>query len=452
MKRSIVLLILLCAWGTETEGQELRPDRGQVRPLVFYEAVNLIPFDSSLSRIDIQYRIDLGFFVPVKDPDAESAAAYRRTGEILVELLDSTGMTRARELHQVEQRDNASEHPPEESHWYQGAFSFEVPPGDYSLLFDVDDKESNRQFTDKSRSVHAARFGSGEPVSSTPMFLTDTLHAVSEQRLILQNFGGDIRFGSPGSVLLEIPAPDPPVERVEVEYAIRPAQEEEGDGDPLFTGTLADVPLRSGYALRHSENSAALSYDMKEDRTRTSAWLVVPLPTHRLPLRMFTLSLEIRLNDEPIRVRKPLRTVWPEMPQSLKDVNFALEALRYITTGDELDSLMSGDFTTRRNNLERFWARKDQTPETAYNEVMTQYYRRVDHAIRSFGTIRQPNGLRSDRGRVYILYGPPTSTRRSLDPETGFQEIWVYQRLGKKFTFADPRKSGDYELLSTSEL
>ncbi len=450
MKRSIVFLILMCVGGADAEGQGRRPRGEPTDPCVLFEAVNLVPFDSSLSRIEIQYRIALDFFVPVKNSDPEAPAAYQRTGEILAELLDSTGTTKGRELHQVDRGDHASEHPPEERHWYQGAFTFEVPPGNYSLLFEVGDKESTRRFTDKSRRVHAARFRGGEPVSSTPVFLKDTLHSVSERGLTLQNFGGNLRFGSPGSVLLEIPAPDTPVDRVEVDYSISVERDEERDSDPLFSGTLADVPLRSGYAFHHREDPETLTYDMMEDGSRSSAWLVVSFPAHKLPLRRFTLSLEIRLGDEIIRSSKPFRTIWPEMPQSLRDVTFALEALRYITTEDELDSLTSGDFITRRNNLEGFWKPKDRTPETAYNEVMTQYYRRVDHAIRTFGTIRRPDGFRTDRGRIYVLYGPPTTTRRNLNPEEGFQEIWAYERLGKTFTFADPTKSGDYELVSTS--
>jgi hypothetical protein len=83
---------------------------------------------------------------------------------------------------------------------------------------------------------------------------------------------------------------------------------------------------------------------------------------------------------------------------------------------------------------------------------MTEYYRRVDHAVRTFGTLRQPDGFRSDRGKVYILYGPPTKTDRMLDPDAGFREVWIYERLNKKFTFADENKSGNYVLVNTSTL
>jgi hypothetical protein len=70
----------------------------------------------------------------------------------------------------------------------------------------------------------------------------------------------------------------------------------------------------------------------------------------------------------------------------------------------------------------------------------------VDFAARNFGTLRQPDGFHSDRGKVYILFGPPTTTDRSLDPSTGFQEIWTYSKLNRRFTFVDPNKTGNYVL------
>ena len=134
---------------------------------------------------------------------------------------------------------------------------------------------------------------------------------------------------------------------------------------------------------------------------------------------------------------------------SLRDVDYAIEALHYIASDAQMDSLKRGNEEDRRNQLEEFWRRRDRTPRTAFNEVMTEYYRRVDYAVKEFGTLRQPDGFKSDRGRIYILYGPPTNTERVLDPATGFKETWTYDRLNKKFAFVDRDKSGNYVLVAT---
>lgn len=137
---------------------------------------------------------------------------------------------------------------------------------------------------------------------------------------------------------------------------------------------------------------------------------------------------------------------------SLRDIDFALDALKYITRDSELDSLRSGPREVRLKHLEEYWKTKDRTPNTAYNEVMEEYYRRVDYAMRTFGSLRGTDGFKTDRGRIYILYGPPSKTERALDPAAGYQEIWVYEKQGKKFVFVDQTKSGNYTLVSTQNL
>ena len=140
------------------------------------------------------------------------------------------------------------------------------------------------------------------------------------------------------------------------------------------------------------------------------------------------------------------------MPLSLRDVDYALDALKIITREEQLDSMKRGDFETRRNTLEAFWKEKDKTPETAYNEVMAEFYPRVDHARKTFGTLREPDGFKSDRGRIFVLYGQPTKVDRTLDSSAGFSESWSYQKLNKKFVFLDKTKSGAYVLVSTQSL
>jgi GWxTD domain-containing protein len=146
------------------------------------------------------------------------------------------------------------------------------------------------------------------------------------------------------------------------------------------------------------------------------------------------------------------QTVWPDMPLSLRDVEFALDALRYITTEQQLDSLKDGSFETQRDNLEKFWAQRNPDKQSAINPVMTQYYRRVDYAVKNFGTLRDPDGSKTDRGRIYILHGAPARVQRSLDPDRGFKEVWTYTNPEREFVFVDESKSGNYTLVTRKTL
>jgi GWxTD domain-containing protein len=187
-------------------------------------------------------------------------------------------------------------------------------------------------------------------------------------------------------------------------------------------------------------------YLVSKDPASLFTGVLVPLPAEQLRLRMFTLDFTVTAGSRQEHRSIQFRTVWPDMPFSLRDVDLALEALRFIVTPETLDSLREGSFGERRDHLETFWRLRDKTPGTVENELMAEYYRRVDHAMRTFGTLRVPDGSRTDRGKIYILYGPPTSMDRSLDPVAGFQETWTYGKLGKKFVFVDQSKSGNYVL------
>jgi GWxTD domain-containing protein len=59
----------------------------------------------------------------------------------------------------------------------------------------------------------------------------------------------------------------------------------------------------------------------------------------------------------------------------------------------------------RQHFVEQFWARRDPTPGTAENEFKEEHYRRIAYANGHF----QENlpGWKTDRGRIYIRYGPP---------------------------------------------
>ncbi|HTR99827.1 MAG TPA: GWxTD domain-containing protein, partial [Bacteroidota bacterium] len=63
-----------------------------------------------------------------------------------------------------------------------------------------------------------------------------------------------------------------------------------------------------------------------------------------------------------------------------------------------------------------------------------------------------PDGFRSDRGRIYVLYGPPTSSDRTLDPVAGHREVWTYARLKKRFIFIDRDRSGNYILVTSGAM
>ncbi len=58
----------------------------------------------------------------------------------------------------------------------------------------------------------------------------------------------------------------------------------------------------------------------------------------------------------------------------------------------------------RDNFIEAFWQRRDPTPDTEENEYKEEHYRRIALATELFAA--GIPGCKSDRGRMYIMYGP----------------------------------------------
>jgi len=80
--------------------------------------------------------------------------------------------------------------------------------------------------------------------------------------------------------------------------------------------------------------------------------------------------------------------------------------VRYIITPEEEATFkrLSND-EERDQFIEQFWLRRDPTPDTPENEFKEEHYRRIAYANEHFAA--GIPGWRSDRGRIYIIWGPP---------------------------------------------
>src|SRR6266404_448097 len=59
----------------------------------------------------------------------------------------------------------------------------------------------------------------------------------------------------------------------------------------------------------------------------------------------------------------------------------------------------------RQQFIEQFWLRRDPTPDTEENEFREEHYRRIAYSNERFAS--GIPGWKTDRGRMYIAYGPP---------------------------------------------
>jgi GWxTD domain-containing protein len=82
------------------------------------------------------------------------------------------------------------------------------------------------------------------------------------------------------------------------------------------------------------------------------------------------------------------------------------EDVAYIITPEEVAAFkqLSND-EERDQFIENFWLRRDPTPDTPENEYKEEHYRRIAYANEHFGA--GIPGWKTDRGRIYITWGPP---------------------------------------------
>jgi len=125
------------------------------------------------------------------------------------------------------------------------------------------------------------------------------------------------------------------------------------------------------------------------------------------------------------------------------------EDVRWIITDDErVDFKRLLSDKQRDEFVVAFWDRRNPSPSAARNAYKEEHYRRLAYANTHFAA--NVPGWKTDRGRFYIMYGPPDSVdaKSALVPPT---ETWHYvfvEGIGRNvvLTFTDKCACGRYEL------
>jgi GWxTD domain-containing protein len=138
------------------------------------------------------------------------------------------------------------------------------------------------------------------------------------------------------------------------------------------------------------------------------------------------------------------------MSQALKSLDSEsrdfLSKVRYIITKQERQRFLAIPAGERGDFIEEFWKKRDPTPETEVNEFKDQYFARIAEANHLFTEAAEPGWL-SDRGRVYILLGPPTNRITYPRGVTFYdvpREFWYYGFF--LILFTDDAWNGNYKL------
>lgn len=159
-------------------------------------------------------------------------------------------------------------------------------------------------------------------------------------------------------------------------------------------------------------------------------------------------------------IRKAQKAVRTELKGAYK--TWLDQDVAYIITDDERKAFknLSND-EEREAFIENFWQRRNPNPDSPDNEFREEHYRRIAYANEHFAAGKP--GWKTDRGRIYIMYGEPDSKdshpsggayERPMDEGGGETatfpfEVWHYRYLegiGENIDieFVDTCMCGDY--------
>ncbi|MBK7105862.1 MAG: GWxTD domain-containing protein [Ignavibacteriae bacterium] len=138
----------------------------------------------------------------------------------------------------------------------------------------------------------------------------------------------------------------------------------------------------------------------------------------------------------------------------LEECDDLFEKSKIIADKFELEEYKKFDsLEKKREFLFNFWKKRDESPETQLNEFKKIYLSRIEVANSRYRTLSTP-GYKTDRGRVYLLYGEPDEIDRfPNETDTKPYEIWAFNSIegGVVFIFGDFSGYGLYELLHATK-
>jgi GWxTD domain-containing protein len=127
---------------------------------------------------------------------------------------------------------------------------------------------------------------------------------------------------------------------------------------------------------------------------------------------------------------------------------------RYIATVPEQQKYKAlSTPEAKREFLYTFWKARDENPSDDRNDYYQKYLNRINTSNDKFSALGK-EGWKTDRGRVFIIYGEPDQIdRHPNETSTRPYEIWLYESIegGVSFIFGDITGFNNYQLLHSTK-
>lgn len=321
--------------------------------------------------------------------------------------------------------------------YLQGYIEFNIDNGDFIISPVFTDINSNRELRSKKSVLNT---------DSVVSVIGNPIVVVSQQTICnevegykIANYSGSIPFSSINYSLL-IPVYDKSIDTIDLKISSE-TRKESGLTEKV------DKVIQTSFNLAECEGNIFFTQNNVKTIDNFNLFVVENI-SQKLSEDIYTLEISYEKNTVFKKsITIPVR--WINKPRSLFDPEKSLEYLTLIENPDAISHLRDARKENLTFELFEFWKKYDPTPETTYNELMTEFYSRVDYAESNFRALSNNNGAKTDRGKIYVQYGKPESMERFTDEYGRMIEQWKYATPQLTFNFIDKKGTGNFTLLSS---
>ena len=335
--------------------------------------------------------------------------------EISVLLLNEDDVQTASKIWTQEIRTESFEETNSQEHFDVNRLSFNVIPGKYLLTIGIMDLDT-RKSSYRKKKIDIGDFYK-DPITLSKINIIEKV------------------IKSPDGIIEHIPSVMSSVSDVKPEFSI--------DFDVLSDGGKGSIK----YSIFNIENKLILNNFFKRTFKKGISHETISISKQKLGFRKYRLKVTVQINENITTKERVFQLRWLGMSGFIDNLDDAIRQMRYIASPKVLKSMRKGSQKAKKEKFMKFWEKKDPTPNTKENELMNEYYKRVNYSNQHFSGF-QP-GWRSDMGMIFILFGPPSDIERHpFDIHTKPYEIWYYYEINRTFVFLDESGFGEYRLIS----
>lgn len=441
----VAIIFLLMIGNSQAQQRGVKRSRNAMvaqSDRMFAEAI-VVPQDGSDSAnvfVEVRYTVGSLAFTKVNSIE-ESRGRYSAAITLGIEARDAIGVVRQRVRFSDTVFVNSYDDATEKSQFRNGSALLTLGPGTYTISLEPSSTRDNGLKRFSLPKLTIPKRGQRTQTALSCFFAAPVNELFDTIRPFV--FSGNLPFPASKTAVVAVTPYN-----LEQTYDVWIRQQEYEPGDiQWWSGVDIHATYRSVVqGLRKLPDDRWVV----EKGLASSRILVIPVDARDVVPGRYVLTLVGSETKDTLRF--PFRVEWESMPISLRTLSYALDALGYICPEDALDSLREGDESEQRLHLMEWWRRQDPTLGTAQNERMAEYYLRVDHAYSEYATLQEPDGVFTDRGKIYVLYGAPTKIDRKVSKSGESNETWIYTNKVRKIFVFTIKETGQYRLTTVQPL